>query len=271
MRREMCVLYAFMRRTDDLGDDESQTLEARRQALAAWRSAVRQAAGGAARIEAACPPEALAGLPALADVLNRRGIPPGLLDDVINGVESDLAPREFQAFSELERYCYQVAGAVGLCCLHVWGFEGDAARQRAIDCGIAFQLTNILRDLQEDARRSRSYLPREDLARFGVRAEDFREGRMTADFARLMEFEVARARQYYESGRLLLPCLSRPGQRVHAAMLGIYGGLLDEIARRGYDVFKRRVELPTSRKLSIALRSWWRPAAVVDRPEPAGR
>lgn len=277
MFRDMCVLYAFMRHTDDLGDAEEVDLAERQLRMDEWRGDLRAALDHAPHCDSpACARTSPIGavsvatrpttsrtdavrliLPGLADVVRRRQIPVECLFDVIAGVESDLTPHTIETFAELERYCYHVAGAVGLCCIHIWGFEGDAARSRAIDCGTAFQLTNILRDLQEDALAGRIYLPLEDLRRFSVTPEELRDGRPTAAFHRLMEFEVARARTYYERGQELLPYLSAPGRRVHGAMLRIYGGLLDEIERRRYDVFTRRVELSRLRKLAIAVRSWW--------------
>lgn len=277
MRRDMCVLYAFMRLTDDLGDDEALPLDARRRALSDWHAALLTAMGDAStpaesgntvrQARVADGRETCSLWPALADVVRRRGIPQALLQDVIRGVESDLTPHAFATFADLDAYCYLVAGAVGLCCIRIWGYTGELAEQHAINCGAAFQLTNILRDLQEDALRGRVYLPQDELQRFGVTAGDLRDGRRSPGFVRLMEFQTERARGLYARAAPLLPLLSPPGRRVYAAMLGIYGGLLEEIQRRGYDVFSQRVELPVRRKLAIALRNWWRPAA---RPIPSG-
>lgn len=257
MRRDMCALYAFMRQTDDLGDDEAVSLAQRRGQLQDWQAATRAALGGTAPQVGPSAPLVTRGLPALADVVRRRGIPAQLLDEVIRGVDSDLTPRVYESFADLQAYCYLVAGAVGLACIHIWGYEGDDAPHLAIDCGTAFQVTNILRDLREDALRGRVYLPEEDLQRFGVSADDLSAGRLTPEFKRLMAWETQRAREFYARGEQLLPRLSPAGRRIHAAMLGIYGGLLDEIERRGFDVFTRRVELPARRKLAIAVRSWW--------------
>ena len=171
-RGAMNALYAFNRITDDLGDDESLPVEERREQLAAWRESVR-AALAVVPTDAALTlnPQRSAFdryLPAIADMVARYRVPHEYLFAVIDGVELDLQPVEVATFGELERYCYHVAGAVGLCCIHVWGFRDDpAVRQFAIDCGLALQLTNILRDLAEDADRGRVYLPREDLDRFG--------------------------------------------------------------------------------------------------------
>jgi phytoene synthase len=190
--------------------------------------------------------------PALADVVRRHGIPPEHLAAVIDGVAMDLEPAGFETFGELADYCYHVAGAVGLCCIHVWGFHGGQAAGRAIDCGTAFQLTNILRDLGEDAAMGRVYLPREDLRRFGYSLDDLRAGRRTDAFRELMRFQVARAREHYARAERLFDDLDPPGRPIFAAMLRIYGGLLEEIERREYDVFSRRLRLPKWRKLWIA-------------------
>ena len=246
MFRDMCVLYAFMRHTDDLGDAHDLDPAERQRRLRDWRGDLDRALDGqvAGRI-----------LPALADVARRREIPHEYLREVIAGVESDLVPRRFATFAELERYCYQVAGAVGLCCIHVWGFRGEQATNLAIDCGTAFQLTNILRDLGEDARSGRVYLPDDELARFGYGAAELQAGIRDERFAGLMRFQVDRAWQFYARGAELHECLRRPGRSVLSAMLRIYGALLREIERRDFDVFTRPIRLSASRKLAIACTS----------------
>ena len=243
VRRDMCALYAYMRVCDDLGDETAVSVERRRASLSAWRAdVVRALETGEARHPV---------LPALADTVRRRGIPAGPLLDVLDGVEMDLSPVRYETFEALADYCYHVAGAVGLCCIRVWGFEGDEAADRAIECGLAFQLTNILRDVGEDARIGRVYLPAEDLGRFGCRADDLARGFVDDRFRELMAFETARARDYYRRSEPLAAFVSPDGRRILLAMRRIYGGLLDEIERRGYDVFTRRVTLPRWRKLAI--------------------
>jgi phytoene synthase len=243
----MCVLYAFMRQTDDLADDPGTSVDERRSRLEAWRMQLDTALNGG-------PPRGMI-LPALVHVVARRRVPDEYLREVIAGVESDLAPRQFETFDDLSRYCYQVAGAVGLCCIHIWGFDDERARDCAIDCGLALQLTNILRDLGEDARLGRIYLPSCDLRQFGYAETDLRSHVRNDAFRSLMQFEIARARAFYERGAQLHEYLLRPGRRILSAMLRIYGGLLDEIERRDYDVFSRRIRLSTTRKLAITLRS----------------
>lgn len=250
MFRDMCVLYAFMRHTDDIGDDHTLDPSDRRLRLDDWRIELDRAVDGDARGLI---------LPALADMSRRRAIPYEYLREVIAGVESDLVARQFATFAELERYCYQVAGAVGLCCIHVWGFHDERATNLAIDCGTAFQLTNILRDLGEDAACGRVYLPQDELIRFGYAADELKEGVQDDRFRRLMRFQVDRARQFYARGAQLHDCLDRPGRKVLSAMLRIYGGLLREIERRDYDVFTQRIRLSTPRKLAIACTSLFGP------------
>lgn len=247
-RQAMCALYAFMRVTDDLGDSDAPA-ETRAAQLAGWRDSLLRACDTG---ESEHPV-----LPALADVVRTYGIPLRYLLDVIAGVEMDLVPAAYQTFEELARYCYHVAGAVGLACIHLWGFHDQRALEAAIDCGTAFQLTNILRDLGEDADHGRTYLPAEDLDRFKLTpAELTAAGRSALDsderFLQLMRFEVERARGYYTRARALFDYLDPPGKPILEAMLRIYGGLLDEIERRRYDVFSRRVSLSRSRKLLIA-------------------
>ncbi len=255
-RQAMCVLYAFMRVTDDLGDsDESEA--ARVSGLKEWEASLLRASG-----TGRCDHPVL---PALVDVIRRYAIPVDYLRDVIAGVQMDLRPVAFAAFEQLADYCYHVAGAVGLACIHLWGYHDERAPAAAIDCGTAFQLTNILRDLGEDAARGRCYLPREDLDRFQLTPADLvakslpargaAGGRRDNRFERLMQFEVARAREYYARAAALYDYLDPPGKPILETMLRIYGGLLDEIERRRYDVFSRRVELSSWRKICLTART----------------
>jgi phytoene synthase len=256
----MCVLYSFLRVTDDLGDSD-EPVAVREQALRQWRESLertfRTAAGGVgAGMMAAEHPV----LPALADLIRNDNLPAGYLFDVIAGVEMDLAPVAFATFDELADYCYHVAGAVGLACIHLWGFHDERAKAVAIDCGTAFQLTNILRDLREDAARGRVYLPREDLERYHLTSADLNGialagSRRDERFEGLMQFEVARAREFYARARALHEYLDPAGRPILETMLRIYGGLLNEIERRRYDVFSCRIELSRWRKVFLAARA----------------
>ena len=246
--RDMCVLYAFMRHTDDLGDREDIPVHDRRDLLREWRQRLDDSMAGE------CGDDPI--LPALVDMIRRRDVPVNYLHEVISGVESDLTPRCFETFAELEEYCYHVAGAVGLCCIHIWGFEGSRAKELAIECGLAFQLTNILRDLGEDAGAGRVFLPRDELKRFGYDQAEIEAGLRDNRFRELMKFQVERARSHYENAIELSDYLSRPGRSVFFAMFRIYRALLDEIERRDFDVYSERVRLSAPRKLAIALISF---------------
>jgi len=263
-RRAMHALYAFNRITDDFGDNESASLELRRAQLAAWRESVRMAlAAGRIDVTAGQPPKTAEvgtlidhpALPAIVDMVSRHRIPHEYLFAVIDGVEMDLHPFDVARFVDLERYCYHVAGAVGLCCIHVWGFHDERAVSLAIDCGLALQLTNILRDVAEDADLGRIYLPREDLDRFAYSPEELRRHLRDDRFMSLMQFEVERAKTYYARAEQLFQYLDSPGRPILRAMLDIYGGLLREIERRKYDVFSQRVSLAKWKKLWFAGRA----------------
>src|SRR5262245_28678951 len=247
-RRSMCALYAFMRRTDDLADEPGEPA-AKRLAIEGWRRDLDAALDGS--------PDAWPGLPALADAVRRHGIPARHLHDVIDGVAMDLEPRPFATFEDLYAYCYRVASAVGLSCLHIWGYrsEGGRAEAMAEACGIALQLTNILRDVREDAQAGRVYLPAEDLARFGVAPEELNARRMNDRVRALFAYEATRAYTYYEQARPLSGLVAPVGRPVLATIVGIYRTLLDEIVRRDYDVLTARVALPSWRKVSIMLRA----------------
>jgi len=248
-RRSMCALYAYLRRTDDLADgDDSAVAKAR--ALETWRRDLDRALDGR--------PDGWPGLAALAETVDRHAIPRQLLHDAIDGVEMDVLPLGFATFEELRTYCYRVASAVGLSCLHIWGFrsEGGRAEELADRCGVALQLTNILRDVREDAERGRIYWPLEDLDRFGVAPGDL-SGRRPSDAVRaLLAFQGQRAGSFYREAAPLSRLVAPVGRPALGAIVGIYRALLDEIARRNYDVLADRISIPRWRKAAIAARSW---------------
>lgn len=252
-RRAMCALYAFMRVADDLTDGPEAVAE-KALALASWRQ----------QLEAA-----LAGIyhhplhPAFHHTVVSYGIPRRYLEDVLDGVGMDLDTERYDTFADLYRYCYRVASAVGLACIHIWGFTDERARMYAESAGIALQLTNILRDLGEDAARGRVYLPREDLDRFGYRIADLEQGRRDERFRALMCFQVERAQSYYQAAEPLAELLAPAGRAVFLVMLRTYRGLLDAMVKRDYDVFSSRVRLGRLHKLWLAaqvlpLRWGWR-------------
>ena len=264
--KAMCALYAFMRVTDDWGDDANRPLAQRATDLDAWERSLTEALQpGRSESEVTDWSEsACAVLPAMRDVVQRFVIPHEHLFAVVRGVRSDLdfelttnsagrtSIARFETFEQLADYCYLVAGAVGLCCIHIWGFRGEPAVQRAIDCGTAFQLTNILRDVGEDAVAGRVYLPTEDMQRFGVTVQDLIAQRYDDRFRSLMAFEAERAKTFYASAEQLLLCLEPHGRPILKAMLQIYGGLLREIERHKFNVFGQHISLPRWHKLWIA-------------------
>jgi len=239
----MCALYTFMRIADDLSD-EAAPLDVKRKQLADWRRGLQSAIAGTPTH----PSHA-----ALADTVARHHVPVRYLEAVIDGVEMDLEPVAYRTFAELRNYCWHVASVVGLSCIHIWGFHGASAIRFAEDAGIAFQLTNILRDVGEDAARGRIYLPQEDLDRFGYSADRLRNGVCDAAFRDLMRFEIARAHDFYRNGWRLVPRLAPAGQAVFLMMARTYRGLLCEMEKRDYDVFRSRVRVPRWKKLLFAL------------------
>jgi phytoene synthase len=252
-RLAMCALYAYLRRADDLGDAPAPAAE-RRRGLTELRQALHSAVQG----QFSDP-----FFPALADVINRFGVPVAYLEAVLDGVEMDLEPRSYQTFADLEVYCQRVASVVGQACLFVWGFDGSQhSLELAHDCGLAFQLTNTLRDLQEDAELGRVYLPVEDLARFRYSAEDLRTGVVDERLRALMNFEAERAEAFYERGRQLSERLSADGRPVFGAMFSTYRSLLREIRRRDGQVFGPRIRLAAWRKWAIGARWIWPRARV---------
>ena len=241
-RASMCAVYAFMRECDDLSDEPGAAAEA--GALERWRGEmVRVLAGGEGEHVL---------WPAFRDTVERYRIPHAYFHEMIDGVSSDLAPRRVETFEELYRYCYQVASVVGLTIVHIFGFEDGRALELAEKCGIAFQLTNILRDVREDAERGRVYLPAEDLRRFGVEAEVFLSGDNSgAGFQGLMQFEADRARAYYRESAGLVEMVGRGSRASLWALIEIYSRLLGRIEESGFDVLRRRVRLSTAEKVWI--------------------
>jgi phytoene synthase len=241
-RRAMCAIYAFMRYCDDLSDDEG--IADRAAAIARWQSDLAAALAGRAGDHAVWP--------AFIDAVTRYKIPHQYFYDMIDGISSDLQPRRIQTFDELYDYCYHVASVVGLTVIHIFGFESHDALPLAEKCGIAFQLTNILRDVREDAEKNRVYLPAEDFARFGVSAENFEPPQA---FQQLMQFEAQRARDYYRESAPLIALIDPRSRASLRALIGIYSRLLDRIVASNYDVLARRVRVPTWEKLWVLMRS----------------
>jgi phytoene synthase len=244
-RRAMCALYAFLRVADDLSDGPG-SLADRRAALTSWRRGLELAMTG----RYTHPLH-----PAFHQTVAGCKIPLTYIEAVLDGVAMDLESVQYETFGQLERYCYLVASAVGLSCIHIWGFTDARALHFAEKAGIALQLTNILRDLGEDAARGRVYLPREDLERFRYSADDLRRGMRGEQFRALMRFQVERARGFYDAAQPLAHFLKPQGRAIFWIMIGTYRGLLDAIESRDYDVFSSRVSLSTWRKLLLAIRA----------------
>jgi 15-cis-phytoene synthase len=247
-RAAITALYAFCREVDDAVDEVSEP-DVARVKLAWWRTEID-------RVYAGVPQHPVA--QALAPVVRRYALPEQHLQTVIDGMQMDLDQLRYVDFADLERYCDRVAGVVGLMSAEIFGYEDPATRDYARDLGIAFQLTNIVRDVGEDARRGRIYLPQDDLARFGVASADVLRRRPSDAFVALMAFEGERARAWYDRALAKLPRRDRRAQRAGLAMAAIYRTLLDEIARDGYRVLERRIALTPLRKLVIATRAAWR-------------
>jgi phytoene synthase len=212
-----------------------------------WRTALDEAFAG--------KPNANLVWPAFLDTVTRYRIPHEYFYQMIEGVASDLVPRAITTFEELYRYCYQVASVVGLTTIHIFGFTSSDALPLAEKCGIAFQLTNILRDVREDSGLGRVYLPADDLERFGVSVDDLKSARKSEQFGELMEFEIARARRYYRESAPLLGFIDPKARPSLWALIAIYSSLLDRIGQSCYDVLARRISLSTAEKALIVLRA----------------
>jgi phytoene synthase len=193
---------------------------------------------------------------ALAPAVEHFGVTQARLNEILDGMAMDLYHARYPDFAGLERYCYHVAGVVGLLAAGIFGYANPQTLKYAETLGTAFQLTNIIRDVGEDARKNRIYLPQDELARFGVPAADILNARQTESFGRLMAFQIDRAKGYYERALALLPAEDRKPQRPGLVMAAIYRTLLDEIRRDGSRVLAHRVALTPIRKLWIAWRTW---------------
>jgi phytoene synthase len=263
----MCAIYAFMRRADDISDDESVSIPERREIMASWLGAWRQSA---------VEPSLDAVFVAVRDTQRRFQISDELLEQLVQGTTMDLEellpgvvpvtvmgtgpgePRTLQIydrFEDLYRYCYLVASVVGLVCIRIFGYRDARAEALAEKTGLAFQLTNILRDVKEDAERGRIYLPLEDLERTKVEVEQLlqtAEGRLSPETLKaLLALEGARASEFYRAAEELIPLLDRDSQAAMWVLVTIYRGLLERIEAKGFDVFTERVSVPTSGKLFI--------------------
>lgn len=267
----MCAVYAFMRRADDISDDESKPVEARREEMAAWMESWRVSRGAADSGATTGDPLFVA----LADTQRRFAIPDELLEELVRGTTMDLEPgpagdggmQTYAAFEDLYGYCYLVASVVGLVCIRIFGYSDARAEALAEETGVAFQLTNILRDVKEDIERGRLYLPMDLMDEFGESVEDVRalaQGRAMTERERGMLATLAiRAEKYYVAAGKLIPLLDRDSRAAMWVLVRIYHRLLGRIAARKMDVFTSRVSVGTGEKLAILVRGaamglWYR-------------
>ncbi len=257
-RDALSAVYAFMRHADDISDDPSIPAEQRRTKLDEWMDALRRVVAG----ERTDDPV----LFALADSQKHFNIPLDLLEKLVHGTEMDVPsaangrlPRlQYETFNQLYDYCYHVASVVGLVCIRIFGYRDPRAEKLAEEVGVAFQLTNILRDVKEDAGLGRVYLPREDFARFGVDVLALTNGSAPESLRPVMEFEALRARGYYRAAEELLPLIHDDSRGALWALVEIYRRLLERIIARNYDVFSERVSLSAAEKLQVMARGFLR-------------
>jgi phytoene synthase len=256
-RQALCAAYAFMRRCDDITDAAALPLHERRQKLDAWLDAFHRAQSGQPTDDPV--------LLALTDAQHRYKIPSLLLDQLAYGTAMDVqegaepetragapAPHlRYKTFEDLRLYCYRVASVVGLVCIRVFGYRDAAAEPLAEQLGLAFQLTNIIRDVKEDAAMGRIYLPEEDLAKFDISAAELRSATDSARLRLLLADEAGRAREFYRAGDQLLPLIDEDSQPALWVLMTIYRRLLEKIADRQYDVFSEKVTLKVREKLAI--------------------
>jgi len=260
-RNAISAVYAFMRRADDISDDPSVPPEQRRVKLDEWMNALRRVVAG----ERTDDPV----LFAVADAQRRFKIPLELLEQLVQGTEMDLplveaavdgtSPKvQYETFQQLYDYCYHVASVVGLVCIRIFGYRDPRAEELAEHTGVAFQLTNIIRDVKEDAAMGRLYLPQEDLARFDLSSAVLGNGSAAVRLRPVLELEAHRARDFYQDAEELLPLIDDDSQPALWTLVEIYRRLLEKIAARNYDVFSERVRLSTAEKLAVLGRGFLR-------------
>ena len=247
-RQAITALYAFCREVDDVVD-ECHDLSLAQTKLEWWRQEIGRVYNGT--------PTHPVGL-ALKDVIKGFRLPQEQLLEIIDGMAMDLSQTRYLDFKGLQLYCYRVASVVGLLAAEIFGYQDRQTLKYAHDLGLAFQLTNIIRDVGEDARRGRIYLPIEDLQRFDVPAKDILEARYSDAFRELMAFQAERAEKFYDQAFAQLPAVDRKAQRPGLVMAAIYRTLLREIARDGFMVLDRRTSLTPLRKVWLAGTTWFR-------------
>lgn len=253
-RHEMAALYAFCREVDDVADDEAVPVDIRRAKLQAWRVDVARACDRSTHQT----PQFTVNQE-LQPVILRRGLTFELFDELLKGVEMDLEIRRYETLQDLELYCYRVASVVGLLSIEIFGYKNPACRDYAIHLGKALQLTNILRDVRNDAERNRLYIPLSVCEQFNVAPDDILNGRYSANYARLAQHMADLAKGFYEKARTTLPPVDRRSMATAELMGSVYWKLLRKIERRGFNVFDAgETRLNKSQKLFLILRMWYR-------------
>ncbi len=262
-RNALSAVYAFMRHADDLSDEPGLRTDERRARMGDWLESGRKAFSGTATDDAV--------LYALADTQRRYRIPAELFEQLVAGTAMDLDVEESAqanpdqpaalcaTFDDLYRYCYYVASVVGLVCIRIFGYRNPEAEPLAVKCGVAFQLTNIIRDVREDAELGRIYLPQEDLERFGcspfeLAPQNLKNGFEAGRFRPLLEFETRRAREFYKAAEKLVPMVDADSRGALWALVEIYRRLLEKIAACDYNIFEKRVRLSAAEKLTVLSR-----------------
>jgi phytoene synthase len=250
-RNAMFALYAYMRLVDDIADgQDGQTISQRGESLEAWSEATQMALSGRAA------PDRNLLWPAFIEMVQSHGVPHHVFQDVIAGQRHDLESPIIQSFEELKEYCYRVAGVVGIASIYIWGFQGGQKTESlAIDRGIAFQLTNILRDLREDAALGRIYIPRGELLAAGVDEESLRMGQGGEGFGRLMRDQINRAQDFYHRSAPLESLISADSRPTLTAMTQIYHGILEKMSDDPGRVLRQRISLSPMAKFRIAWRA----------------
>ncbi len=257
-RRAITALYAFCREVDDVVDD-NRTPEVSRVKLQWWKDEIDRLFDGQPQHPVTR---------ALQSAITEFDLPREYFIEIIDGMEMDLEQQRYATFKELSLYCYRVASVVGLLSAEIFGYRDRHTLKYARDLGLAFQLTNILRDVGEDARRGRIYLPHEDLQRFGVQEADLLQGKETPGFYQLMAFEAQRAREFYQRAHAHLPETDRRAQRAGLIMSRIYERLLNELEKDGFHVLTRRINLTALAKLWLAGSTVWHERRRWRRAQP---
>ena len=245
-RRAMYAVYAYCRLCDDIADGELP-LEAKYRGFERVRRNLQ-----------ACEPsgEDAPMYRALHDTARRFDIPYRYFEEILQGVEMDMVKSRFASFDELREYCYKVASVVGLVCIRIFGFDDPKAKEYAVEMGLAMQLTNILRDVKEDAERGRIYIPQDEMSRFSYTEAELERGAITEGFRSLMAYQAERARRYFDSSRRLFPLISADARACPKLMHATYSGILERIEQAGFDVFGRRIGLSAGSKLILLARLW---------------